>query len=651
MGFAGHPQRKTVRLECHSALKKGLETGHLIATEEASEPQKGLAGLYIKTKHLLIGHPLPSSGLVHERISKFKALAVFSSDAISSVAYATEEILWVLVAAGAAAMAFNWGISLAIVALIAIVAYSYRQTIHLYPQGGGTYSVTKDNFGNNAALLAGAALMIDYVLTAAVSTSAGVAAVTSAFPAFFPIRVEMALIALLLIMLINLRGVRESATVFAIPTYVFILSMFALIGIGIWRVATGQPPVEVLPQTMPKVTESIAVFLFLRAFASGCAAVTGVEAVSNGVPAFKEPQSRNASTTLIWMALILGCFFLGTAFLAQHYHVLPQSGETVLSQLARTITGRGPFYYLLQAATALILFLAVNTSFADFPRLAGIMAQDRFLPRQFVFRGDRLAYSTGILVLSLCASLLIILVHADVHNLIPLYAVGVFMSFTFSQSGMFKRWMTKREPGWRKGLVINGLGALTTALVTGVILATKFVHGAWMIVVVLPLFVLLFQGIHRHYLSVGRQLSIQQRPVSATPLPPSKTIVLIGSINQSSARILRYAQALSEDVIALHVTDDLSTADCLKEQWKNLGFKAQLVILESPYRSLVSPVLAYLDQIGSDLFETPVTIILSAIVTRRWWENLLHNQDGWRLKAALFVRPNTVVIDFPFHLE
>ncbi|HBN08339.1 MAG TPA: amino acid permease [Cyanobacteria bacterium UBA8530] len=602
-------------------------------------------------KHVLIGQPLPTAGLIHERIAKLQALAVFASDAISSVAYAPEEILLVLALAGSAAFTLSLPIAIAVVALIAIVTYSYRQTIYRYPQGGGTYRVTMDNFGDTAALLAGSSLMLGYILTAAVSTAAGVAAVTSAFPGLFSIRVELALVSLFLLTLVNLRGVKESATIFALPTYVFIFSMLAMIGIGLWRMVMGLPPVEAVASLPSAVIAPTSVFLLLRAFASGCSAMTGTEAMADGVAAFKEPQAKNAVVTLLWMAVILSTLFLGMAILAQHLHILPREGETVLSQLARGVVGRGPFYFLLQGATALILFLAVNTAFADFPRLASFLAADRFLPRQFIFRGDRLAFSTGIIALGVLGGLLLLVVHADVHLLIPLYAVGVFLSFTFSQSGMFKRWWTLREPGWQQGMIINGIGALVTGMVTLLVAITKFTHGAWMILVLLPMFVILFKGIRSHYDRVKAQLFLKEQTLPNFPLPPSKTIILISDVNKATARILRYAMTLSSDVVALHVTDDLDAARKLREKWVKYHIRTHLTILESPYRSLVYPVLAYLDSIESEAQKTPVTIILSAIVPKHWWEYILHNQDGLRIKTALLFRANTVVIDYPYHLD
>lgn len=633
-------------------LKKGQMTGHLIAGEEAGSARTGLAGAITRLKHVLIGRPMPSEQLAHERIPKAKALAVFASDALSSTAYATEEILLVLVAAGAAALSLTLPISLAIAMLLAIVAYSYRQTILKYPQGGGTYIVTKDNFGFTPALIAGSALMIDYVLTVSVSISAGIAAVTSALPAFTPFQVELALLAVALLTLANLRGVRESATIFTIPTYIFVVSMFALLGLGAWRVLTGMPPVEAVAGVAPKIVEPLALFLILRAFASGCSALTGTEAISDGVPAFKEPQARNAVTTLIWMVTILGTLFLGISVLSQHFGILPSENETVLSQLARAVVGRTPFYYVIQASTALILVLAANTSFSDFPRLAYFMAKDHFMPRQFIFRGDRLGLSTGILALGILSGLLIAAVKADVHHLIPLYAVGVFISFTFSQASMVKRWWVRREEGWKQGLLINGLGAIATSVVALVITATKFLHGAWMIVLLLPLFVYTLRGIREHYLRVKEQLKIQKRTeLQAFPLPPSKTLVLVSSLNRATARTLRYAMALSEDVVALHVAESLEAGKRLREEWDTYNLKMPLVILESPYRSLVSPILAYLNGIQAENQRTPVTLILSEFVPYHWWHYLLHNQDAARLKIALFFRRNTAVIDVPYHLD
>lgn len=634
------------------SLKKGKLTGHLIATEEASEPRQGLGGMWTQVKHVLIGKPLPTEHLEHERIPKTKALAVLASDAISSTAYATEEILLVLMAAGASALSFTLPVSIAIVVLLAIVAYSYRQTIYKYPKGGGTYVVTKDNLGPVPALIAGSSLMIDYTLTVAVSVSAGISALTSAFPALATYQVALSLLCVAFITTANLRGVRESAALFTLPTYAFVISMYVLLAIGLWRVFAGQGPVEHVAAAAPVAAQGFGLFLLLRAFSSGCSAMTGTEAISDGVPAFEDPQPQNAVATLIWMAVILGTLFLGISFLASHFHILPNESETVISQVARAIVGRGAFYYFFQAVTMLILILAANTSFSDFPRLSYFMAQDHFLPRQFIFRGDRLALSTGILVLGILAAVLIAVTQADVHNLIPLYAVGVFISFTFSQASMVWRWYTRREAGWRKGLFINGIGALTTAVVATIITLTKFTHGAWMIILLLPIFVYVLRGIRNHYLKVADQLTLTKRSeLQQFALPASKTLVLVSSLNKATAKTLRYAWALSTDVTALHVTDDPEAGSHMRRDWEAHNLTTPLVILESPYRSLVSPIMAYLDTIESDRQRTPVTIVLSEFVPRHWWEYLLHNQDALRLKVALFFRPNTAVVDVPYHLE
>lgn len=632
-------------------LEAGELDGHLVASERASRPQRGLPGVVAKLKQTLIGRPISNTQADHERLTKRKALAVLSSDAISSTAYASEEILLVLVVAGSAAVNLTVPITLAIIALLAIVVYSYRQTILKYPLGGGTYVVTKDNFGQSAAMAAGSALMIDYVLTVAVSVTAGIAAVTSAFPALRPHTVELALLAVAFLTIANLRGVRDSAALFTVPAYAFVASLLVMFGVGAWRWMVGLPPVESVAGLSPQVTESLTLLLVLRAFASGCTAMSGTEAISDSIALFKAPQAKNAVTTLVAMALVLGSLFIGISLFAHHYGILPHHGETVVSQIARAVFGHGPFYYLIQASTALILILAANTAYADFPRLAYFMAKDGIMPRQFVFRGDRLALSTGIQALGFLAGLLIVLVHGNVHLLVPLYAVGVFVSFTFSQASMVKRWWTRREPGWRQGLAINGVGAATTAVVALVIAATKFVHGAWIVVLLLPMLVCTLKGIQRHYARVGQQLSLAHRDgLTLDPSAPGKTFVLISSLNQSAIRNLRFARSLSGDVTALHVTDDLASAQRLKQEWDALDPAIPLVILESPYRSLVSPLLTFLDAQTSATRHALTTVILSELVLHRWWEYLLHNQDALKLKVALFFRPNTAVIDVPFHL-
>jgi amino acid transporter len=576
------------------------------------------------------------------------------------VAYATEEILLVLVAAGAAALSGVLPISLAIVALLAVVAISYRQTIHAYPNGGGSYIVAKDNLGNLPGLTAGSALMIDYVLTVAVSISSGVAAVTSAAQVLHPYALELALLALVFMVVVNLRGVRESGTIFAAPTYLFIASVLLLVGVGIARVLIqglaghnllGAAP----PETFVTASSNLTIFLVLRAFASGCTAMTGVEAVSNGVPAFKPPESNNAARTLVAMALILGVMFLGIGLLAHHLGLVPNDRETILSQLGHRVFALGPLgialYYVLQAATFLILVLAANTSFADFPRLSSIMARDNFMPHQFTFRGDRLAFTNGILVLALLAGILLVVFDANTDRLIPLYAVGVFLSFTLSQSGMVRHWIRLRGKNWRRSLVINGMGAVATGVVTIIIAATKFVHGAWVVVALIPLLVALFYSIYGHYQRVAVQQQVEDLP---RPLPQErigKVLVPIAGINRAVIRTLAYARGISQDVTAVHVTDDLPAAEKLRREWEEWDAGVPLLILETPYRSFIGPLLTYIDALDERAPGSLVTVVLPEFVPRHWWEHLLHNQAALRLKIALLSRPNTVVTDVPYHLS
>ena len=622
---------------------------HLVATEEVIEAHGGLAGLLARAKRVVIGAPLSTAQLPHEKLGKLKALAVFASDALSSVAYATEEILLVLILAGAAALQYSVPIALAIVALIAIVATSYRQTIRAYPQGGGTYIVTKDNLGVRPALLAAGALLIDYVLTVAVSISAGVAAITSAIPALHHDRVLLAVGFIVLMTLVNLRGVRESATVFALPTYLFIVVMLATIGSGLAKAATGAlPPAEPPPVAL---AEPLTVFLLLRAFASGATALTGTEAIADGVPAFRPPESRNAATTLAWMAAVLATLFLGITLLARWLGVVPRPDETVVSQIARSVFGDSWFYYVVQAATMLILVLAANTAFADFPRLAYFLARDNFLPHQFLFRGDRLAFSWGIIALGALAATLVVLYHAETHALIPLYAVGVFISFTCSQSSMVRHWWRLREPGWRRSMAINAVGAATTGVVAVIIASTKFVHGAWMVLVLIPCLVVLMRGIAAHYQSVAEQLRLDH-PSQPLPLIRDQPVVVpVSGMNQAVLRTLAYARSISSNVAAVHVTDDPVAAEKLEQAWQEWGGDVPLIILESPYRSLLGPLLAYIDAIDEQDPDAPVTVVLPEFVPRHWWEYLLHNQSALRIKAALFFRPNTVVVDVPYHLK
>ena len=603
-----------------------------------------------RLKKLFVGSPLATAQARHERLSRASALAVFSSDALSSVAYATEEILLVLVLAGTAALSFSIPIGIAIALLIAVVVSSYRQTILAYPHGGGAYIVTKDNLGTLPALVAAGALLIDYVLTVAVSVAAGVAAITSAFPVLYDYRVALGVIFIAGIATVNLRGLRESGALFAVPTYLFVVSFAAMLAYGFVRWLFGWEGVPAPPAPVPaEMSQSLTVFLVLRAFASGCAALTGVEAVSDGVPAFRTPEARNARIVLSWLGIILVSLFMGITFLARHYQVLPRPEETVVSQLARLIFGGGLLYYEIQAVTMLILVFAANTAFADFPRLAYFLARDGFIPRQFGTRGDRLVFSNGILILGGLAALLILLFGGATHALIPLYAVGVFVSFTLSQASMVRRWLSRREAGWWWRWLLNAVGAGTTGLVMLVIAATKFSHGAWMVVLLIPLLVTLFMMIRRHYADVARQLSLDN--YGGPPPIQHSVLVLVGDLHRGVAAALRYAQTLSASAKAVYVELDPERTQKLEEKWGKFGLGVPLVVLTSPYRSLLTPFLDYVNHLLTVGENHVVTIVIPEFVPARWWQHLLHNQTALLIKGALLFRKGVVVVDVPFHLR
>ena len=652
-----HPGDRYIRRVASSDLPiREIAPGRFVA--ELAEPEGALGKAWYRVRRALIGRPLRTAEAAHERIGKAKALAVFSSDALSSTAYATEEILRILILAGSAAYAFVLPIGLAIVVLLAIVVFSYRQTIRAYPHGGGTYIVTKDNLGVGPALVAAAALLSDYVLTVAVSISAGVAAITSAFPALYPVRVELAVAAIVLLTIANLRGVRESATIFMIPTYAFIASVGALILLGLASLAGIGPQPHPVRYEAPPPTSPLTVFLILRAFASGSTALTGVEAIADGVPAFKEPQAENARTTLLAMGLILGSLFTGITLLSYHFHLVPSERETIVSQLARALVDGSPFYYVIQAATALILFLAANTAFADFPRLAYFLARDRFLPRQFRFQGDRLAFSTGIVTLGILTSLLVIARHASVSALIPLYAVGVFTAFTLSQSSMVVHWWRHaagelRRVPWHS-LVINGFGALVTGIVTGVIVVTKFTHGAWMVIVFIPLLIGMMLAVHRHYVSVAEQLRVDleeaRRRLRLVPRR-SVAVVPVASLNRASLTALTYARSIADDVVAVHVATEPESGEALQQRWREAGLTIPLVIVDSPYRELLGPLVAVIEKIHREKGAPLITVVIPEFVTAHWWERLLHTQTAWRLRRALVQIPDLAITMVPYHLR
>jgi len=602
-----------------------------------------------RLKRLFVGTPLPTAQSRHERLGKSTALAVFASDALSSVSYATEEILLVLILAGSIALSYSLPIAVGIAVLIGIVTSSYSQTIRAYPAGGGAYIVTKDNLGVVPGLIAAAALLIDYVLTVAVSVAAGVAAVTSAMPHLYRYRVLLCVAAVALISVANLRGIRESGQLFAIPTYLFVASLGGMVIYGsIGAVFDWLPEAPYQPHG-PGL-EGVGLFLLLRAFASGCTALTGVEAVSDGVPAFKPPEAQNARIVMAWLGGILIVLFLGITYLAYDLGVVPREHETVVSQLARRILGSGFLYYGIQAVTMLILLLAANTSFADFPRLSFFLARDRFIPRQFANQGDRLVFSNGILILGGLAAILLVAFRGNTHALIPLYAVGVFISFTLSQASMVRRWLRLRGEGWWWRMAVSGSGALTTGIVLLTIAGTKFMEGAWIVVFLIPLLVLTFMIMHGHYDEVATQLSLD----AMEPPPPlqNTVLVLVGDLHRGVVRALQYAQTLSVNAKAVFVELDPERTHRLEQKWAKWGMGVPLIVLTSPYRSLLGPLLHYVDHLleqGGD--NQIVTIVLPEFIPARWWQHLLHNQTALLIKGAMLFRKKVIVTDVPYHLR
>ncbi len=619
----------------------------------------------------LIGRPLQTADAPHQTIGKAVGLAVFASDALSSTAYATQEILIILAVAGTAAFGYVFPISIAIVILMAIVTISYEQTIHAYPGGGGAYIVSRDNLGELPAQIAGAALLTDYILTVAVSISSGVAQVVSAYPQFFQYRVHISLAFVLLIMLVNLRGVKESGSTFSIPTYFFIAMMYLTVGIGLFRAFTGSLGQVIDPPDLEAVhaLQGVTAFLILHAFSSGTAALTGIEAISNGITAFKEPRSRNAGITLIWMALILGSLFLAISYLTRAIGAVPSEIETVISQLARTIyNGQGTLYLALITATSVILVMAANTAFADFPRLSALLAGDGFLPRQLTYRGSRLVFSRGIAFLALVASLLIILFNASVTRLIPLYAIGVFTSFTLSQAGMAHRWwkighlgpgeevkergsVLRYVRGWQMKMVINGFGSVCTLVVMFVFAITKFQDGAWIVLILTPILVAMFSGIHLHYVKLAKRLSLDN--FGAPPRVARHRVILpISGVHRGSLAALQYARTLSDDITAVHVSTDPEEALKVQQKWEKWGDGIRLVFLDSPYRLLAEPLLEYIEEIASQRQPNEIiTIVVPQFVPRRWIDNLLHTQTALWLRLALLFKSGIVITDVPYQVE
>jgi amino acid transporter len=619
----------------------------------------------------LIGRPLQTADAQHQTIGKLIGLAVFASDALSSTAYATQEILFILAAAGMAAFRFVFPISITITVLLAIVSISYQQIIHAYPGGGGAYIVARDNLGELPAKSAGAALLTDYILTVAVSVSSAVAQIVSAYPAIFQYRVWIAVGMVLFIMMINLRGVRESGAAFAIPTYFFVVIMFITVGIGFLRLATGTLGSVVNPPELELagVLQAITPFLILHAFSSGTAALTGIEAISNGITAFKEPRSKNAATVLIWLALILGSLFLGISFLSGQIGAIPSETETVISQLVRTVfNSRGIIYLAALAATTIILALATNTAFAGFPRLSALLAADGYLPRQLNFRGSRLVYSNGIVALALIASGLIVIFQASVSNLIPLYAIGVFLSFSLSQFGMMRRWfkigrldanekiietgsvLTYDRRWWIK-MLINGFGSVCTAIVMLVFSITKFRDGAYVVLILTPLLMVMFSWIKSHYQGLANRLSLEN--YGEPPRVVRHRVILpLSGVHRGSLTALRYALALSDDVTAVHVSIDPDETEKIKMKWQLWGEGVRLVILESPYRLLFEPLLGYIEEIASQRqTNETITIVVPQFVPKLWIYNVLHTNTAFLLRLALLFKPGIVITDVPYQVD
>jgi amino acid transporter len=610
-------------------------------------------------KRVLFGRPLPSDRLEAERLNKKTALAVLSSDAISSVAYATEQTLLVLAVLGSAALSYVVPISAVIVGLLVLVALSYRQTVFAYPGGGGSYTVARENLGTGPALVAAASLLTDYILTVAVSISGGIAAITSAYPSLSTHTVALCSGAIILLMLVNLRGVRESGIAFSIPTYVFIAMMLALLGTGLFQALTGSDVASVRYQTRVDPVSAAShsgnhiagfalSFLILRAFAEGCVAMTGTEAISNGVGAFKSPSSRNAAITLGWMAAILAVFFLGTSYLTHHYQIMPTAGETVLSQLGRHLFGSGNIYLTLQYSTFAILVLAANTAFADFPRLSSILARDGYMPRQFAARGDRLAFSNGIIVLALVAIALVAVFGGDTSALIPLYAIGVFVCFSLSQAGMVVHWVRSRETGWSWKVALNGVGALATAVVSIIQIVTKFTTGAWIVVLIIPTIIVILRKIHRHYEQYSRE--VKYRGQAPLMFLHHTVVVPLNDITKPAAGALVYATTISEDVRGVFVEVDPSATADLRDAWDKWDIGVELVVLPSPYRSVLKPLVGYVGELIARHEADLVTVVIPEVVPHRWWEHLLHNKTGLYIRTAFIFRPNVVVTTVPYLL-
>ncbi len=601
-----------------------------------------------KLKRFLIGRPMKSTELAEEKLSKLKALAVLSSDALSSVAYGTEQILLVLMAVGFAALWYSIPISIAVLGLLLVLILSYRQTIHTYSSGGGAYIVAKENLGLPFGLVAGGSLLVDYILTVAVSSSAGTDAITSAFPQLHEHRVLIAILMIAALTLLNLRGITESATILAFPVYLFIIAILVLIVCGIYQYATGG--IAAAAPTYGAAVNGITLFLLLKAFSSGCSALTGVEAVSNAIPNFREPAEKNAATTLVMMGAILGTMFLGISMLAYWYGIAPSEKETVVSQIAAATFGRGTMYYFIQAVTAMILFLAANTAFSAFPLLAFMMAKDKFMPHMFMVRGDRLGFSNGIIVLGILSALLIVIFKGDTENLIPLYAIGVFIPFTLSQAGMMRRWLKTRPSGWLLPFFINTIGMITTLTITLIFMVTKFSQ-VWMVFLFLPAVIIGFRKIHQHYQDIADELRIdicKEKP----EVKGSVIVIPVAGVTKVVSSTIGYAKSLTDNIVAVYVGFDEESIEKMEAKWEEWNPGVRLIVLRSRYRSIVKPLVKFIDTVEWKTADTDhITVLFPQFITKKWWHNFLHNQTSLLIRAYLFTRRDVTIATFPYHLQ
>jgi len=622
--------------------------GTLVAKAAASMPESLPARLGFGARRVMFGRVLSIHEELDQRLPKWKALAVFSSDVMSSVAYATEASMFTLLAVGTMAFAWLLPISFLIVGLLFLVTFSYRQTIRAYPSGGGSYIVAHENLGTIPGLIAAAALLTDYVLTVSVSVSAGVFNLASAFPVISDWTVPVIVLAIVLVMAINLRGISESGSIFAIPTYVFIGSVLLLVGVGLARTAMGQPPQVTGVEAIKVPVESISLLLLMRAFADGCSAMTGTEAISNGTPAFKPPEWKNAQTTMVAMAVLLGVVFLGISYLAGVSGAVPSEHVSVLSQIGGATFGTSPIYYVLIFSTMGILVLAAQTSFADFPRLASILARDGFMPRRFAYRGERLAFNAGIVVLAAIAIAVVVAFKGRVEALIPLYAIGVFTAFTLSQAGMVRHWLHERAPGWRRSAAINGVGATATGIVAIVFAIAKFALGAWIVIVIVPVLVVVMLLIRREYATAERELFVRPEATIAAPRRRQRVVVPLPDMRRDAIQALKFGLTMSDDVVAVHVTDDPARAEALRARFARQVPGVTLLVLESPYRELVQPLIKYLEMIAARDVDTVTVVLLPERIIRHWWERFLYNQNAHRIRDALTGHPGILVADVPF---